>query len=114
MAYSNIEDQRRYGRAHYKRNKAKYKRTALIFTQRVRIRNKAWIAEYLKTHPCIDCGEKDPIVLEFDHVRGQKKGNVSNLAQNVSIATLSQEVEKCEVRCANCHRRITHKRRIAG
>jgi hypothetical protein len=68
--------------------------------------------KYLETHPCIDCGEDDPIVLEFDHVRGEKKFNIADVTRNaVGRRTLEKEIEKCEVRCANCHRRKTKRER---
>jgi len=66
------------------------------------------ILEYLSTHPCTDCGEHDPTVLEFDHVRGQKRASVSRLRQNhASEESMLLEISKCEVRCVNCHRRKT-------
>jgi hypothetical protein len=65
------------------------------------------VMEYLASHPCVDCGEPDIIVLEFDHVRGEKTGNVSQLMISHSLAKVMQEIAKCEVRCANCHRRQT-------
>ena len=66
------------------------------------------IESYLLEHPCVDCGEKDPIVLDFDHVRGTKKANVSFLVQTGHTwETVAKEIEKCDVRCANCHRRKT-------
>src|SRR5690242_10522143 len=42
-------------------------------------RNAVLAFEYLQNHPCVDCGETDPVVLEFDHVSGEKKGNLSEL-----------------------------------
>lgn len=59
---------------------------------------------------CVDCGEHDMLVLEFDHV-GVKRGQVSQMVFNVSLATLEREIAECEVRCCNCHRRVTAARR---
>jgi hypothetical protein len=71
-----------------------------------------YVWDYLSTRSCVDCGESNPVVLEFDHVRGRKKMSVSNLAkEGYSIKTIQKEIEKCEIRCANCHRIKTHKER---
>jgi len=67
--------------------------------------NQRHLYEYLKVHACVDCGEQDPLVLEFDHVRGRKKGNIAQMAHTHVWETVLQEIEKCDVRCANCHRR---------
>lgn len=78
---------------------------------RQRLINLEWIHEYLKTHPCVDCKEDDWIVLEFDHVRGKKLLAVTRMAHSaVSLDKVKAEVAKCEVRCANCHRRVTYNR----
>lgn len=74
-------------------------------------RKRAVVNNYLLTHPCIDCGEADPVVLEFDHVKGTKVKAVSQMVANKAPDNLIiKEIEKCEVRCANCHRRVTAKR----
>ena len=66
------------------------------------------VMEFLLKNPCVDCGESDPLVLTFDHVRGKKEGNVSNLVhQRRSWTIVKKEIDKCEVRCANCHTRKT-------
>jgi hypothetical protein len=71
-------------------------------------RNREFVFNYLQEHPCVDCGLSDPIVMEFDHVRGRKIKEVSQLVQDgVRLERLSDEIAKCDVRCANCHRRKT-------
>lgn len=68
------------------------------------------VLEYLNQHPCLDCGERDPVVLEFDHV-GEKRGNVSELVTHgLSWTELAREIANCEIRCGNCHRRKTIER----
>jgi ActR/RegA family two-component response regulator len=78
----------------------------------VRIERTGRLIAYFRTHPCIDCGEADPIVLEFYHLR-DKKFDISNRLVSVRWETILQEIEKCEVVCANCHRRRTLIRRGA-
>jgi hypothetical protein len=75
-----------------------------------RRRNIERVRHYLLKHPCVDCGEADPVVLDFDHVSGNKTANISHLLGIVaSWEKLEDEIKKCEVRCANCHRRKTAK-----
>ena len=70
-------------------------------------RNIRYVREVLIRSRCVDCDEDDLLVLEFDHVRG-KTGSVMAVAQRGwSLDRLKQEIARCEVRCANCHRRRT-------
>ncbi|MEK7572655.1 MAG: hypothetical protein AAB493_02265 [Patescibacteria group bacterium] len=75
---------------------------------RIKIRKK--LLEFLSLKSCIDCGENDPIVLEFDHKNTDKKfKQISNmLSGHYSWESLQREIKKCEIRCANCHRRKTY------
>jgi len=75
--------------------------------RRRKARQHIW--DYLKTHPCVDCTETDPVVLEFDH-RSDKIMAVSAMIKaGLSIEKIDLEIAKCDVRCANCHRRKTAK-----
>lgn len=93
-----------------------YKKNTLAVKTRTGIRrdsNKNFLREfiisYLNEHPCVDCGEKDIIVLDFDHLF-DKKYNISDMIRgNMPIERLKSEMEKCAIRCANCHRRKTAK-----
>ncbi len=104
MAYKNIEDEREYQRKHYLRNKDLYKKRA-IESRKCRIKiNKEFIKEYLRNHPCVDCGISDVRVLQFDHVEPRKESGGSTVGSLIgSRGLLEKEIEKCEVRCANCH-----------
>lgn len=71
-----------------------------------------FLRQYLREHPCVDCGEDDIIVLDFEH-QGDKMFNISEAPSlGVGWKTLKAEIAKCEVRCANCHRRKTHRERM--
>lgn len=90
------------------KERAQKLRKLRLSRQLCRKRNRMFVFDYLKTHPCVDCGETDPIVLEFDHVRGKKVLDVSIMTRNsYSLEKLQTEIAKCDVRCANCHRRRT-------
>lgn len=87
---------------------------AYKWDRQIRKREEArrFVTEYLKILPCIDCGETDYLVLTFDHVRGTKKMNVSQIVnQGYSIEAIQTEIGKCEVRCGNCHMRVEKQRR---
>jgi hypothetical protein len=95
--------QRNYWRTHpdyVERHKA---------TQKKRVTaNQVWLYQYLSEHPCVDCGESDPVVLEFDHV-AKKWHDVTRLT-SMSLKRIQEEIAKCEVCCANCHTRRTAQR----
>lgn len=92
----------------YAANSARHKQNTSRHRKKYIARNRKYIWDYLKTHPCVDCGETEPAVLDFDHVRDKKINNISEMmGTGFSYKTLTAEVRKCEVRCANCHRRKT-------
>lgn len=74
--------------------------------------NRALVGAYLADHSCVDCGETDRAVLDFDHVRDVKVSDVSQMVSwGYPWRLIEAEIAKCDVRCANCHRRITEQRR---
>ncbi|HYK97521.1 MAG TPA: hypothetical protein VEU77_03920 [Candidatus Acidoferrales bacterium] len=94
-------------RAWYLEHRAQHLTNVRANTERYRERNAAVVLEYLAAHPCVDCGESDPFVLEFDHVR-DKTSTVSRLRWgSAPLEKILREIERCEVRCVNCHMRRT-------
>lgn len=76
-------------------------------------KRKEFIAATKGLAGCVDCHERDPVVLDFDHRPGERKlFNIGTTAMGVSQLRLLAEIAKCDVRCANCHRRITAGRRL--
>ena len=98
-----------YLRDHYLRNTAAYSQRRLESGRRYRGRNRSYMIDFLATHPCVDCGETDPVVLDFDHIdRSTKEYEVSNVVRwGCSLERVKREIERCVVRCACCHRRKT-------
>lgn len=74
-----------------------------------RKRNAQFVWDYLVQHPCVMCGESDPVVLEFDHrEQSIKKGTICDMSRtSMGLETITEEIQKCDVLCANCHRRRT-------
>ncbi len=63
--------------------------------------------------PCVDCNQLFPhYVTEYDHVpeRGKKKTNVAMLAgtRKMTAPTFVEEIKKCDLICANCHKIRTY------
>ena len=73
--------------------------------RRLYIDNRRNLDIYFETHPCVDCGEEDKDVLEFDHVRGEKMFTISTKLRSKRWDQILAEISKCDVRCANCHKR---------
>jgi 5-methylcytosine-specific restriction endonuclease McrA len=97
-----------YKREHYLANKERYVRQAGLRKEVLRRKRTAYLLDYFATHPCQDCGESDPVVLEFDHLDGETKlFNISHALPYRGWQSILDEIEKCEVVCANCHRRRT-------
>lgn len=96
---------------YYRKNYTKMRLQSRAANAKRRKENKAYLEEYKRSKCCIDCGESNPIVFEFDHVRGTKVSNISTLAGWATIALLEEEIAKCVIRCCNCHRIQTHLRR---
>jgi hypothetical protein len=106
------ECQRSQRKDWYERNKQAHIANVRETKKRMIAQGQQYIWDYLSIHPCVDCGESNPIVLEFDHISGQKRKAVGDLArQGYSIAAIEEEIAKCVVRCANCHRIKTHRER---
>jgi hypothetical protein len=102
------ECNRANARRYYQENKARLVKDINKLRKSRMHASQQFITEYLVSNPCVDCGEADPVVLEFDHVRGQKKNVMSSLvAEGYSIRAIKDEIAKCDVVCANCHRRRT-------
>jgi hypothetical protein len=98
---SSSEAKKAYARAYYRRNRGLYKDHAA----KTEARNQEYLRAYLRKHPCVDCGQDDIRVLDFDHVRGKKLKAVTRMARSgVGLRKLQEEIDKCEIRCANCHR----------
>jgi len=65
----------------------------------------------LKEKPCTDCGHSYPYwVMQFDHVRGEKRGDVGYWVSHGKRNAAFREIAKCELVCANCHATRSHRR----
>jgi len=96
-------------RQHYLTNRGRYLARVARNNTRVRAENRARLQDYLTRQRCLDCGVTDLAVLEFDHRAPEEKWrDVSDLVRSGGAwSTVLHEIAKCDVVCANCHRRRT-------
>lgn len=95
-------------RKYYKENRSKHLKIISARNKAKRTNNQEKIFEYLLNHSCVDCGEKNPLVLDFDHISNKKFG-ISYMISNCSWESIVIEIKKCEVRCKKCHSIKTHR-----
>jgi len=97
-----------YKRDWYVLNRERHIAHVKASRQDLTARNRERAYGFLARHPCVDCGETELVVLEFDHVSGKKYRNVGYMISGgFKWETIEKEIAKCAVRCVNCHRRKT-------
>jgi hypothetical protein len=128
MAYKNPEDKKRYDKIYWKKwytknKKLKKKRNKTYFKKYYKKNRKKLIAkaftkvkprklkikktiiDYKKNNPC-RCGESDPRCLDFHHLH-DKEFEISQMVRDgISLKRIMTEIDKCEILCANCHRKL--------
>lgn len=108
--YSQCKECRREAsRIFYEKNKIRECKKRVVHKRTKKIETRLKLYKYLSDKNCIDCGEDDMVVLEFDHFRDKDK-LVTVLANDCyPWDRIMQEIEKCEIVCCNCHRRRTYR-----
>lgn len=119
MPFKDPERRRQYQKKYhadwYETNKEK--RRAEVKARKVKIRE--WFHDYKRSLSCSICGlsGKDyPGALDFDHRPGEEKDMIVSklVGDGYAKSRIQKEIEKCDVLCANCHRRVTYDRRMGG
>jgi hypothetical protein len=86
---------------------------------RRRAQNRRGQAEFLRWYvglkagkPCADCGQSfHPAAMQWDHLPGlTKKHTLAELRTRRSRERVLDEIENCELVCANCHAVRTFRR----
>jgi hypothetical protein len=99
-----------YHAEHYQANRERYIDQARERKKALALERTTYLLDYFVSHPCVDCGESDPVVLEFDHL-ADKLFDIGQSLPYRNWQSILAEIAKCAVVCANCHRRRTAKRR---
>jgi hypothetical protein len=107
MPFKDPELKKNYRRKWYAKNKESEK----AHVKKRKLKIKKWFYEYKNRLSCSNCGEASPATLEFHHKSRNKKENEIGLMVNdgFSILKITEEIKKCEVLCANCHRKLHYK-----
>lgn len=112
MPYKDPQKQKSYQKKWYTDNKDNVIHKMKENKKTARQKVIEFVQEYKSRQSCVDCGEDNPIVLDFDHLY-DKKFKISGINRRYhSLETVKDEIAKCEIRCANCHRIVTHERRL--
>jgi hypothetical protein len=94
-------------RSYFRERGDVHRRQVAVRQRRLSEAARAVVVAHLATHPCVDCGESDVAVLEFDHVEAKTADVAFLIGHGASPERIHAEIERCQVRCANCHRRVT-------
>ena len=104
MPNSNPKENARQQREWYGRNTEKKIAQKNARKEGVRI----WLREYKETLACLTCGENHPATLDFHHRDSStKKYTISSMpGRGHRPERILEEIAKCDVLCANCHRKL--------
>jgi hypothetical protein len=102
MPTQDKEKQKLWSKTYYEKNKTACIKRAANHKKAAR---KKW-DEFKNTLSCTQCGENHPATLDFHHVKREKTNRkVHKLVANAALAAAFEEIKKCVVLCANCHRK---------
>lgn len=110
VVYHTNEEARERALAYQRANQERFREQKYVTRERRNKEASERLLAYLMAHPCVDCGNDDPRVLEFDHREpDDKRASVAMMTRKgAAWATVLEEMAKCDVRCANCHRIRTY------
>jgi hypothetical protein len=106
MPYKNKEKQKIAQRKSYLKNQDKVRQCV----RDRRINNRIYVNKIKTENGCKYCGENHIACLDFHHKDSSKKEEgISKATADWTLKRLIPELEKCEVVCSNCHRKLHYK-----
>jgi hypothetical protein len=91
-----------------KKSSAKYyvanKQKVILSNAKHRKNKRVEWQEFKATFACTVCGFSHPAALDFHHIDRTNYKSVNKLAQQGLYKQAKEEIKKCIVLCANCHR----------
>lgn len=103
--------ERVYKAAWYSRHRTEHIEHVRIQRLATKEANRMRVLAYLMDHPCVDCGQTNLVVLDFDHLRDKRWNVTYMVSAGFPWSTIETEIARCQVLCANCHRIKTARER---
>jgi len=93
-------------RTWYEKNKSQYNKESVIRLARRRVSKRIWLRELKSEMKCARCGFNHPAALDFHHKDKESKvlAIANALRDGWTRERILEEIGKCEILCANCHR----------
>lgn len=104
MPVQDKKKQAEYARRHYAANKIEIKSRAIKFSKIARKRNLVFSRRVKRFIGCNNCGMKNPLCLDFHHLSDKSTNVADGVKHAWSLNKLKEEMRKCIILCANCHR----------
>lgn len=99
MTFKSEDDRKKWWKQHYENNKEYYRLKSKNAARKTIMR----VLELKSKHGC-ECGENNPLLLDFHHINGDDK--LFSIAQMrlYSWSRILSEIKKCVIMCIKCHR----------
>jgi hypothetical protein len=109
-----MQKKKEWHKRHYEENKEAERARLKASVKRSRERNYSYVNEIKETTPCADCDKHfDAVCMDFDHVRGEKVKDIAKMTNACcTLEAIQEEIDKCDLVCANCHRIRTRDRKL--
>ncbi len=102
MPFKDVLVRREYRRKWYKENSLGQRNSVKRRKKKVQ----EWFMKYKSNLSCSKCGENHPATIDFHH-KGKKENQVAQMAHwGYAIENIKKEIDKCQILCANCHRKV--------
>ncbi len=100
------ECKRDYNKIYYQNNSEVVKKNTAPRRKRQIKENRKFVWDYINSHDCLECGEPNPMLLEFAHRDPSNKSfnMASGTSRGLCVKTLQAEMDKCDLLCVKCHR----------
>ena len=110
MPFKDPERKKEYRRKGYAENS----KSEIAHVKRRKDEIRKWFWEYKKSLKCSKCSEAHPAIIDFHHKKDKEKEMAISymVANGFSIKKIKEELNKCQVVCANCHRKIHNNNKL--